>query len=134
MGSVWPYPPRCPFPNKEAIMLIHIGTPERRGQGHNYACLLPVTWRDETFTLMLQRHPTGNRLWQTSLHQTPARITAESFTSPLWRSRCLEAATLAIDALLEHVAPLGLPDALFALAPALLPGPPSAQPVLHPSL
>src|SRR4051794_7204423 len=114
-------------------MRIHIGIPERRGNGHNYACLLAVTWGDESFTLMLQRHPAGQRLWQTSLHQTPARITAESFTSPLWRSQCREAATQAIDALLEHVAYLGLPDDLYPLVVALLPEALIGQPVYAPA-
>jgi hypothetical protein len=55
---------------------------EKRSSGHAYAALVTVTWRDERFTLILQRHPAGRRLWQTSLFQTPARITAESFTTP----------------------------------------------------
>jgi hypothetical protein len=107
---------------------------ERRSSGHAYAGMVSVTWRGEAYTLMLQRHPTSRTPWQASLHQTPARITAESFTNPLWRSRCLEAATLAIDALLEHVAPLGLPDDLYPLVLALLPEAPIGQPVYSPSL
>src|SRR4051794_33568647 len=113
--------------------MMRIGDPERRGQGHAYACLLPVNWGDEGFTLMLQRHPAGQRRWQASFHQTPARIDRESFTNPLWRSRCAEAATQAIDALLEHVAYLGLPDDLYPLVLALLPDRPIGQPEHHPA-
>ena len=102
---------------------------EKRQSGYAYAALLHVTWRDDGFTLILQRHPTAGHLWQTSFHQTPARIDRESFTTPLWRSRCTAYATQAINALLEHVAPLGLPDDLLPLVFNLLPQV-SGEPVL----
>ena|SRR5215212_4307411 len=102
---------------------------ERRGRGQAYAGLVFIAFRDEPFTLLLERHPYGARLWQTALFQTPARITPDAYEHPLWQSQCRVAATLAIDELLEHIAHLGLPDDLYPLVTALLPDQPIAAPL-----
>jgi hypothetical protein len=94
---------------------------EQRSAGNAYSGIVHVLWGEDRFTLILQHHPVGACLWQSSLHQTPARIDRDSFASPLWRSRCADYPTDAIDALLEHLAPLGLPCDLIPLVNLLLP-------------
>lgn len=100
---------------------MYILQTEQRSGGNAFVGIVHLLWGDERYTLILQRHPVGTCLWQSSLHQTPARIDRDSFTTPLWRSRCADYPTDAIDALLEHLAPLGLPCDLIPLVNLLLP-------------
>ncbi len=82
---------------------------QRRQLSHAYAALVSVRWRDTVYTLALQHHPAGPRRWQSGLYDTPEALQADQ---PGWRSDTYEYATDAIDALLERIAPLGLPDDL----------------------
>jgi hypothetical protein len=89
---------------------------EKRAAGHAYAALLQVRWGDVLYTLALQHHPVGKPAWESRLY---AGIPT---TPPLWQSERCAVATQAIDALLERIVPLGLPDDLLPLVNDLLPG------------
>ena len=88
-------------------MLILVA--QRRQLSHAYAALVSVRWQDTVYTLVLQHHPAGPRRWQSGLYDTLDALQADE---PCWRSDTYEYAMEAIDALLERIAPLGLPDDL----------------------
>jgi hypothetical protein len=99
---------------------------QRRASGRAYAGLLAVWWGAQSYVLCLQHHPVGENPWQAALYTTdvlPPQI------PPLWRSGRHEAATQAVDALLEYLAPLGLPDDLLPLINELLPDRPVGEPL-----
>ena len=98
---------------------------QRRQSGHAYAALLRVSVGERYLTLVLQHHPVGDLKWQASLYEAPQ---VPPLTPPLWQSEKAEAATQAIDALLDTIAPFGLPDALYSLVTALLPTEPVDAP------
>ncbi len=91
---------------------------QRRQLSHAYAALVTVRWQDTVHTLVLQHHPAGPRRWQSRFYDTRELTTT---TLPAWESATHEYPTDAIDALLEYLAPLGLPDDLIPLVNHLLP-------------
>jgi hypothetical protein len=76
-------------------------------------------------TLVLQHHPVGDFKCQASLYEAPQ---VPPLTPPLWQSEKTEAATQAIDARLEEIAPFGLPGELYPPVMRLLPTEPIGAP------
>ena len=100
---------------------------QRRASGRAYASIVTIRWGETSYVLILQHHPVSKPPWQSSLHTGNVR------DSPLWQSERTEAAALAIDALLERIAPLGLPDDLLPLINDLLPIAPIGVPAYNPN-
>ena len=89
---------------------------EYRGAGWAWASLCYLSYPRGTLVACLQRHPLASHPWQARIYEgTGGRVL------PLWESENLNPASLALDALLESLAPFGLPDDLFPLVNTLLP-------------
>ena len=95
------------------LTLIHT---ERRGAGWAYAGICHLAYLRGTLVACLQRHAIASHPWQARVY-TCLRRQCE----PLWESARTTPAQSALDALLEHLAPYGLPDDIFPLIEALLP-------------
>lgn len=113
-----------PHPLEETVIILE---KQRRASGRAYASIVTVRWGETSYVLLLQHHPVGNPPWQASLHTGDVR------DGPLWQSDRTEAATQAIDALLERIAPLGLPYDLLPLINDLLPTAPIGVPAYSPN-
>lgn len=98
---------------------------ERRSSGHAYAGILRLRQGARIVTVALQHHPVGQHRLQAKVYEQWA---LSRDTLPTWQSDTYSTATEAINALLEHIAPDGLPDDLTALVTALLPDRPVGTP------
>lgn len=100
--------------------MLRILHTERRGAGHAYAGIAYLASPAGTLLAALQRHALANHPWQGRLYQAINGqwhlILESAQTTP---------ATLALDAMLETLAPFDLPDDLYPLVLTLLP---QAQP------
>ncbi len=99
---------------------------QRRASGRAYAGIIKIAGGDHGYTLVLEHSPVGDDPWVASLFDTNELLLESKL---LWQSDRCEAATQAIDALLEHIAPLGLPDDLMPLVNELLPDRPIGEPL-----
>src|SRR5690348_2889114 len=96
--------------------MLRILHTERRGAGWAYAGLAILSSSCGTLVAALQRHAIATNPWQGRLYRLEAGC-----ASLLWESDRTDPAQLALDALLEELAPFGLPDDLYPLVTALLP-------------
>ncbi len=98
---------------------------QHRAIGHCYAGLVKIETGARFLTLVLEHAPAGHNRWRSSLYDTRETILGPA---PLWQSEQCEAATQALDALLEYLSSLGLPHDLQPLMLALLPATPIGAP------
>jgi hypothetical protein len=96
--------------------MLRILHTERRGAGWAYAGIATLSFTHGTLIAALQRHAIANHPWQSRLYQT-----IDGQQHLLWESGHTDPAGIALDALLETLAPFGLPDDLYPLVTALLP-------------
>jgi hypothetical protein len=107
------------------LTLIHT---ERRGAGWAYAGICHFAYPRGTLVAALQRHAIASHPWQGRVYTCFNRQ-----CTLLWESAHTSPAQSALDALLEYLAPYGLPDDLYPLVNALLPQG-ASEPVTAPSL
>lgn len=95
------------------LRIIHS---ERRGAGWATANLCYLTYPHGTLVAALQRHALARHPWQGRLY-----LCINRQCELLWESPLSDPAQIALDALLETLAPYGLSVDLYPLVNALLP-------------